>query len=54
MNLDVQKPEIPVDSGGLEPKFVDTRQKYRKIMDGKPIELEAILVEGLFVYFYKI
>jgi hypothetical protein len=46
MTLELQRPTVKEDYG-LEPKFVDTRQKLRKIVDGKPVDLEAVLVEGL-------
>lgn len=48
MTLELQRPPVKEDYG-LEPKFVDARQKHRKIVDGKPVELEAVLVEGLFL-----
>jgi myosin-light-chain kinase len=45
MNVDVQRPSVREDDN-LAPKFVDSRQKHRKIVDKHPMELEAILVEG--------
>lgn len=47
MTIEVKRPEV-VEGDCLEPKFVDTHQKHRKIVDGNPVELEAVIVEGSF------
>lgn len=45
MSLEIQRPAAKEDDG-LEPKFAETKQKHRKIVDGRPITLEAVLIEG--------
>ncbi|KAI6180537.1 hypothetical protein M3Y98_00731100 [Aphelenchoides besseyi] len=45
MDLDVIQPEIN-EGDGLVPAFIETRQKYRKVIDGHPMEIETTLIQG--------
>ncbi|KAI6227724.1 hypothetical protein M3Y99_01223100 [Aphelenchoides fujianensis] len=45
MHLEVARPDVN-ERDAQKPVFVETRQKYRKVMDGRPLEIEADLIEG--------
>ncbi|KAI6223322.1 hypothetical protein M3Y95_00877500 [Aphelenchoides besseyi] len=45
MDLEVIQPDVN-EGDGLAPAFVETRQKYRKVIDGRPMEIETALIQG--------